>query len=139
MEVNSKPILIIDDDSDDREFILEAWKELSFPNHLIFFKSGEEVLKYLKNEKVIPFLILSDVNLPKMNGFELKEKLLKEKDTRYASIPFVFWSSAISNTQVQKAYDLGVNGIFIKENNFNSLKAVLIDIMNYWEKSKVPE
>src|SRR3954453_9184082 len=139
MEINSKPILIIDDDSDDREFILEAWKELSYPNKLIFFKRAEEVLKFLKNEKTVPFLILCDVNLPKMNGFELKEKLLKENYTRYASIPFVFWSSAISNEQVQKAYDLGVNGIFIKENNFNKLKDVLVDIMNYWEKSKVPE
>jgi CheY-like chemotaxis protein len=139
MEINSNPILIIDDDSDDREFILEAWKELPYSNRLIFFKSGEEVLKFLKNEKITPFLILCDVNLPKMNGFELKEKLLKENVTRYASVPFVFWSSAISNTQVQKAYDLGVNGIFIKENNFNRLKEVLIDIMNYWVKSKMPE
>jgi len=139
MEINSKPVLIVDDDSDDREFILEAWKELKYPNQLIFFKNAEEVLKFLNNEKAIPFLILCDVNLPKMNGFELKEKLLKESHTKYASIPFVFWSSSISNEQVQKAYDLGVNGIFIKENNFKSLKEVLTDIMNYWVKSKVPE
>src|SRR4051794_14675565 len=111
--MNTDPIIIVDDDPDDREFILDAWKELNYPNRLIFFKSGEDLLKFLKTEKIVPFLILSDVNLPKMNGFELKEKLLKESSTRYSSIPFVFWSSAISNEQVQKAYDLGVNGIFI--------------------------
>jgi CheY-like chemotaxis protein len=137
--MNTDPIIIVDDDPDDREFILDAWKELNYPNRLIFFKSGEDVLKFLNTEKIVPFIILCDVNLPKMNGFELKEKLLKESSTRYSSIPFVFWSSAISNEQVQKAYDLGVNGIFIKENNFNELKQSLIDIVTYWEKSKVPE
>lgn len=137
--MNTEPILIIDDDSDDRGFIQDAWKELNYQNQLIFFKNGEDVLKFLDAEKITPFLIISDVNLPKMDGFELKEKLLKHPSTRYSSIPFVFWSSAISNAQVKKAYDLGVNGIFVKENNFNGIKQALTDIVNYWEKSKVPE
>ncbi|MCW3110366.1 MAG: response regulator receiver protein [Segetibacter sp.] len=137
--MNTEPILIVDDDSDDKDFIQDAWKELNYQNQLLFFKSGEEVLHFLEAEKTVPFLILSDVNLPKMDGFELKDKLLKHPYTRYKSIPFVFWSTAISNAQLQKAYDLGVNGIFLKEHSFGGLKQSLIDIVNYWAKSKVPE
>jgi CheY-like chemotaxis protein len=137
--MSNAPIIIVDDDSDDRDFIQEAWKEMQYQNPLLFFKNGEEVLHFLTTEAVTPFLILCDVNLPKMSGFELKEKLRQLPSTRYTSIPFVFWSSVISNAQIQRAYDLGVNGIFIKDHSFAGLKQSLTDIVNYWIKSKVPE
>ena len=136
--MNINPIIIVDDDADDRDFLQDAFKELNYHNELIFFKDGETVLKFLDTEKLVTFLILFDVNLPNMDGFELKDHLLHHDSTRYTSIPFVFWSTTISNAQVQKAYDLGVNGIFLKENSFDGLKTVLGDIMNYWGKSKVP-
>ncbi len=137
--MNNAPILIVDDDADDREFLQDAWEELKLPNPLIFFDNGEDVLQYLKSEKPIPFLILCDVNLPKMDGFELKAKILQDAATNYKSVPFVFWSNAVSKAQTQKAYDLGVNGFFVKESSFDELKKSLIDIVNYWTKSKVPE
>lgn len=137
--MNTQPILIVDDDDDDRDFIQDVWKDLSYQNELFFFKNGEDLLSFLDSEKITPFLIISDVNLPRMNGFELKEKLLSLPSTRYSSTPFVFWSSAISDAQVKKAYDLGVNGIFVKENSLDGIKQVLTDIVNYWEKSKAPK
>jgi len=137
--VNTAPILIVDDDSDDRQLLREAWKELGFPNPLLFFNTGEEVLQYLSAEKIIPFLTLCDVNIPKMDGFELKAKLLEDTSMNYRSIPFVFWSSEVSKKQIQKAYDLGVNGFFVKGNTFEEIKNSLIDIVNYWQKSRVPE
>lgn len=139
MYMNKEPIIIIDDDDDDIDFIQEAWDGLNFPNSLIFFKYGEDVLKYLESEKSVPFLIISDINLPKMSGFDLKEKLLKSDIARYKSIPLIFWSTELSNGQKQRAYDLGVNGIFLKENSIESLKQSLTDIINYWEKSRVPD
>ena len=137
--VNTAPIIIVDDDEDDKHLLQDAWKELGYPNPLLFLKTGEEVLHYLTAEQIIPFLILCDVNIPKMDGFELKAKLLEDSSTKYKSIPFVFWSSNVSNKQIQKAYDLGVNGFFVKDNTFDEIKQSLIDIVNYWQKSKVPE
>src|SRR5687767_11454502 len=136
--MNTGPILIVDDDDDDKQLLEDAWDELKYPNKLIFFKNGPDVLDYLMASEHQPFLILCDVNIPKMDGFELKEKILNNGETRYKSIPFVFWSSMISNAQIQRAYDLGVNGFFIKDSNFNGLKESLVDIVNYWAKSKVP-
>ncbi len=137
--MNTEPVLIVEDDSDDREFIEEAWKELNYPNKLLFFGNGEDVFRYLDTEETIPFLILCDVNLPKMNGFQLKEKLLHGEHTRYKSIPLIFWSTVVSNEQTQRAYDLGGNGFFVKENSFKGLKESLMHIVDYWSKSKVPE
>jgi CheY-like chemotaxis protein len=132
------PLLIVDDDSDDREFLQDAWKDLDFPNALVFFNNGEEVLRYLRYEKVSPFLILCDVNLPRMDGFELKKKILEDTEMNYKSIPFVFWSSQASKAQIQKAYDLGGNGFFVKANTFEETKQSLINIVGYWRKSKTP-
>lgn len=133
------PVLIVDDDEDDWDILKDAWNELDYDNPLIFFNTGKEVLQYLKSDEKTPFLILCDVNIPKMDGFELKKKILADSGSNYKSIPFVFWSSAVSKAQIEKAYDLGVNGFFIKEDRFDALKQSLKDIANYWKKSVVPE
>jgi CheY-like chemotaxis protein len=136
--VNKWPILIIDNDSDDWEFLQEAWNGLNYDNKLIFFSSAEEALEFLENNAVVPFLILCDVNLPKMDGFLLKEEILNSH-LRYKSIPFVFWSSIVSTEQIKRAYDLGVNGFFLKENSITEIKNTLIDIVKYWLRCIVPE
>lgn len=74
-----------------------------------------------------------------MDGFELKKHLYEDDLLNYKSIPFVFWSSQASKEQIKKAYDLGGNGFFVKENTLNGLKTSLAEIMQYWLKSKVPE
>ena len=137
--MNTAPILIVDDDTDDWEFLEEAWKELEFTNQLKFFKNAKEVLNYLKEEEVIPFLIISDVNLPGQDGFQLKKKLLEDDTMNYKSIPFVFFSNSASDEQVKKSFDLGSNGFFIKGKNIQEIKNNLSDIVKYWQKSKTPE
>jgi CheY-like chemotaxis protein len=74
-----------------------------------------------------------------MNGFELKEKILQDTSANYKSIPFVFWSAAVSKSQIEKSYDLGGNGFFLKENTFDGIKKSLSDIVGYWSKSIVPD
>ena len=133
------PILIVNNDEDDRELLKEAWRELGFPNTLLFFSNGRDVLEYLDSDKTTPFIILCDVNMPGMDGFELKEKILEDADMEYKSVPFVFWSDEVSKAQIQKAYDLGGNGFFLKGNSFDEIKESLSDIVHYWSKSKMPE
>ena len=133
------PVIIVDDDSDDREFIVEAWDELNLKNDLIFVGEGAEVIDYLRSGKHSPFLIICDIYIPKMDGFQLKAALLKEHPTRYKSIPFVYWSSSASEAQIRKAYDLGCNGFFIKDSSMPSLKESLRNIVWYWRNSKIPD
>ena len=132
------PVVIVDDDDDDKEIIELVWRELPYKNELVFFRTGEQVLKFLNTEDVVPFLILCDVNIPKMDGFELKKRLLADDNLNYASIPFIFWSSVASNAQIKKSYDLGGNGFFVKEDKINYIKTFFSSIMEYWIKSKTP-
>ena len=136
--MNTEPILIVDGDKDEWEFLQNAWEGLEYPNQLIFFSDAEEVLSYLKKEKIIPFLIICDVNLHKMNGFELKKKLLEDNLINYKSIPFVFFSNTATKAQIEKSYELGTNGFFIKGKNIEEIKNTLMDIVNYWARSKTP-
>ena len=136
--MNTEPILIVDGDKDEWEFLQDAWEGLEYPNQLIFFSDAEEVLSYLQKEKITPFLIICDVNLHKMNGFELKKKLLEDNLINYKSIPFVFFSNTATKAQIEKSYDLGSNGFFIKGKSMEEIKNTLIDIVNYWERSKTP-
>ncbi len=138
MNGKNHPVLIVNDDTDDRETFEDAWKELGYPNPLIFFTNGRDVLDYLKSDKPSPFIILCDVTIPKMDGFELKERILEDDLMNYKSIPFIYWSDEVSNSQIEKAYDLGGNGFFIKGNTFEAIKKSLTDIMNYWSESKMP-
>ena len=74
-----------------------------------------------------------------MDGFELKERILEDNLMNYKSIPFVYWSDEVSNSQIEKAYDLGGNGFFIKGTTFSAIKKSLKEIVEYWSDSKIPE
>ena len=60
------PIIIVDEDEDDHAIVKQISKELELNLPLLFFKSSEELLEYLQSRKQSPFLIISEVNLPKM-------------------------------------------------------------------------
>ena len=136
---NNSPVIIIDDDVDDHDFVRDVWTELGFRNKLIFFTTADELLSYLEADSPTPFLVLCDVNLPSMNGFELRKKLLENPNPKGRSVPFIFWSNAASEEQVRKAYDLSVHGFFIKQSSYEKLKDAFNKIMQYWFLNQQPE
>ena len=73
------PIVIIEDDPDDQILLAEVLKELDYPNKIIFFSDGEKALEYLIDSGDNPFLILSDINMPKLNGFQLRDKVALDR------------------------------------------------------------
>jgi len=68
----------------------------------------------------------------------LKKQVLDGGALYYKSIPFVFWSVQASKEQIKKAYDLRVNGFFIKDSTLEELKASFSVIVQYWMRSVVP-
>jgi CheY-like chemotaxis protein len=136
--MNTNPIYIVDDDKDDEDLIKEAFAELGIKNELRFFSSGEGVLNELNNNSVVPFVIISDVNLPRMTGFELREKVLNESSLKDKSIPFIFWSTSASDAQVKRAYDLSAHGFFLKGRTYNEMKDRIQEMVKYWSDSLTP-
>ena len=131
-------IWIIDDDTDDHDMVREVFSELNLSNKLVFLHEGQQVLERLKEASEAPFIILCDVNLPKMDGFELRQKMLDYPSKKMHSVPFIFWSTIASEQQIAKAYNLSAHGFFIKETNFEELKATFTGIIKYWRKSQMP-
>jgi CheY-like chemotaxis protein len=136
--MNTNPIYIVDDDKDDEDLIKEAFKDLGITNELRFFSTAEGVLYELSNNTVVPFVIISDVNLPRMDGFQLREKVLEGASIRDKSIPFIFWSTSASDAQVKRAYDLAAHGFFLKGRTYNELKQKIQEMIKYWSDSLTP-
>ena len=137
--MNNNPIYIVDDDAEDEDLLKEAFDELGLNNQLKFFSSAEGILNELKINTVVPFIIIADVNLPKMDGFELREKILNETLIKNKSIPFIFWSTSASEAQIKRAYDLSVHGFFIKSRSFKELKKQIQEMVAYWSDSLAPQ
>src|SRR5688500_12272745 len=104
--LKSGPIVLVDDDEEDQEIIREALKEVEVYNPVFSFKNGIEVLDYLRTTSDNPFIIISDINMPRMNGFELREEILHDLFLARKNIPFVYLSTSGSKIEVEKAYEL---------------------------------
>lgn len=76
------PIIIVEDDPDDEFILNEIFEELNYKNQLIFFRDSEEALQFLQDTDIEPFLLMSDINMPKLNGMELREKVHNNEDLR---------------------------------------------------------
>lgn len=128
----SGPIIVIDDDRDDRELLLTIFDELSLENELQMFDSGENALAYLSRSNVNPFIILSDISMTGMSGFELREAIRKDPDLDIKCIPYIFFTTGASRQIVEKAYSLSVQGIFQKPAQFEKWKGMVKKIIDYW-------
>ena len=62
------PIVVIEDDADDRLILGMIFEDLAYKNEIAFFKDGAEALEYLQDDNVYPFIIISDINLPRLNA-----------------------------------------------------------------------
>jgi len=86
-----RPVIIIEDDVDDQELLTEVFEKLNYPNKLIFFKDGELALDFLNRGDITPFLILSDINMPKLDGFALRQKIKLDEKLQLRCIPYLFF------------------------------------------------
>ncbi len=132
------PIVIIEDDIDDQEILTDIFKELNYNNELVFFADGLQALEYLTDTSVEPFLVLSDINMPKLNGMELREKVHNNEDLRLKSIPYLFFSTSAEQKHVIDAYSRSIQGFFIKPAGYEKLKKTIVKIVEYWQECESP-
>ncbi|MDQ6815586.1 MAG: response regulator [Bacteroidota bacterium] len=132
------PILLVEDDVDDQEFIKDALHALGVKNTVSIFDNGQKALDYLLNNDEQPFIILSDVNLPIMNGLQLKSEIQQNEFLRKKAIPFIFLSTSADAKAVSEAFDLSVQGFFVKENTYDGIQRQLKQIIDYWKSCRHP-
>lgn len=130
--------MIIEDDVDDREILSDVFERLQIRNEVKFFSNGEQALDYLTLTDVEPFIIFSDINMPKLNGMELRAKIHENEDLRLKSIPYLFFSTTAEQRHVIDAYSKSVQGFFVKPNNYDELTATIKSIIDYWTRCVSP-
>lgn len=140
------PILIAEDDEDDYLLTMEALQEAGVKTQIKWVKDGEELMEYLKpmaNAKRkstpgFPSLILLDLNMPRKDGREVLDEIKKNHTLR--KIPIIVLTTSKAETDINHAYDLGVNSYIQKPVRFNEFVEVVKCISNYWFKIvKLPE
>jgi CheY-like chemotaxis protein len=139
MRINKPlPILIADDDEDDRLMTKEALKEARLANDLYFVEDGEELMDYLHNrgqykdkkEAPCPGLILLDLNMPRKDGRQALKEI--KADPKLKQIPIVVLTSSKEDGDITSTYDLGVSSYITKPVTFAALVEVMISLKSYW-------
>jgi len=132
MSSRNGPIILIEDDLDDQDAIRQLLGELKVRNELKVFTNCPDALNYLMDTKDKPMIIISDINIPGMNGLEMRRKITESARLRKKAIPFVFLSTSSKIESVEIAYELQVQGYFEKPNKLSDLKALLRMLLDYW-------
>jgi CheY-like chemotaxis protein len=125
------PIMIIEDDRDDRELLEETFSILDYPNPVICFTDGNEALEYLLETNTPPVLIISDINMPRISGIEVKEKINNNKKLLNLHIPYVFFTTA-RKASVPEASSLSDHDFFTKPNTVLEIQSIIKTIVEYW-------
>ena len=132
------PIIVIEDDIDDQDLLTEIFKKLNYPNKIIFYKDGNQALDYLNKVDVQPFLILSDINMPKIDGFELRSKVFTNEQLQNKCIPYLFFTTGANKKAVIDAYAMSVQGFFVKPSSMQGLEDTVRKIVEYWKECIAP-
>ena len=138
MNPRQNPILLVEDNPDDEELTLMALKEAGVQNAVHIARDGAEALAYLfgaedgetSQRQPLPTLILLDLMLPKVNGFEVLEKIRETERTKY--IPVVILTSSDADADVARSYRLGVNSYVRKPVEFTEFVGAVRQVGLYW-------
>lgn len=133
------PILLVEDDDVDVENVVRAFDESRITNPLSVARNGEEALALLRadalNNRRMPGLILLDINMPIMNGFELLAIL--KQDPTFRTIPVVILTTSQEESDRYRSFQLSVAGYMIKPVEFTDFVDVVQTIDRYWSMSEL--
>lgn len=126
------PIIIIDDDQKEQEVYQTVFTESGIKNKVLYFDNGREALDYLTTTQEDPFLIISDISMPRMDGMDLRRQIAANPYLKKKGTPFVFRSATATDSDVKEAFELSVQGFFAKTNNLIQVKNQIDVILDYW-------
>ncbi len=138
--MDKKKILLVEDSKDDVLLIQRAFNKTKLAEkfELIIAQDGNQALSYLHDLDIssisqqgkIPMILLLDLNLPKMNGFEILQRIRSNDKTKL--IPVIVFTSSKEDQDITKSYLLGANSYVRKPIDSDKFTAVLQQIVSYW-------
>ena len=132
------PILLIEDDQVDQMRVRRALRDLNLDIPLVAVRDGVEALAYLKDpEEVKPFLIILDIQMPRMNGLEFLQHLYR--DDFLEMIPVVVLTSSTDLQDIKESFRLKAAGYMVKPLEYPEFVQLLRTIYEYWSRSALPD
>ena len=123
-------VYLIDDDPDHTLIIRRAIKEAAPHTEVRALDDGPKALTALRSELPLPDLILLDINMPGLSGFEVLAQV--KSDPQLRKIPVVMLTSSALGADVARAYELGASGYISKPSYLHDVRAVLGNTLLYW-------
>lgn len=136
--MKEKVILIVEDNPDDVDLTIRAFRKNNISNEVIVAKDGVEALDYLhgrgsytgRDEKNLPVVILLDLKLPKVNGLEVLRNIRQDEFMKV--VPVVILTSSAEEQDVMEGYKLGANSYVRKPVEFEQFVDAIRVLGLYW-------
>jgi two-component system response regulator len=138
MDLESKMILLVEDNPDDEALTLRAFKKNNFGNKISIAHDGVEALDFLfctgiyadRDPHEMPHVVLLDLNLPKVGGLEVLRRIRADKRTH--TLPVVILTSSKEERDLAEGYEFGANSYVRKPVDFNEFIKVVGYLGLYW-------
>ncbi len=137
----ARPILVVEDNPMDLDFMLQAFEEHGVVNPVSVCRDGEEALQFIaahtaREDPALPLLVLLDLRLPKVDGIDVLREARQHPVWR--QIPFVVVTTSRENSDISRAYELGVNSYIVKPVDFTAFANVVKQIKCDWLLTNEP-
>lgn len=136
--MSENAILLVEDNSNDEELTLRALKRANIANEVIVVRDGAEALDYLfangtyagRDPAEVPQVVLLDLNLPKLSGLEVLQRIRADENTKY--LPVVILTSSREERDLIEGYASGANSYVVKPVDFTQFSEAVRQLGLYW-------
>lgn len=136
--MNRETILLVEDNPDEAELAMLGFGKANDAYDIHLASNGEEALEFLfgadrhndRPQARKPSLIILDINLPRVDGFEVLRQLRQSDAYRYT--PIVILTTSDEYSDIVRSYQLGVNSYLLKPLDFDSFAELLQLVSRYW-------
>ncbi|MDZ7762813.1 MAG: response regulator [Melioribacteraceae bacterium] len=136
--LNQVEILIVEDNPNDAEMAIRAFKKSKLTNNVLVVEDGEEALDFIfrkgkyseRNSDSSPRMILLDLKLPKVDGLEVLKEIKSNPETKM--IPVIVLTSSKEESDIVESYKLGVNSYIVKPVDFDKFVDAVRNLGLYW-------
>ncbi|MFD2574133.1 response regulator [Spirosoma soli] len=127
-------IFLVDDDEDDHFLVQQVFNQYNPRCRFTSFLNGAELLRALDEAIQLPTLILLDLNMPNMSGFEALHLLRQQ--SRYDAVPIVILTTSDLDSDRQQAAALKANGFFTKPSSLEQMNQIVLQLQRDWLRDK---